>query len=131
MTKAGTSFNVKEKAMIRRKEECAIENREKMRDGNGTIEITNLISGPEELYNKGRLFSKVTSSKGCSIGYHVHANDSELFYFMKGTAKYNDNGQVKTVSAGDVAICPAGSGHGVENDGEDPVEIIAVIVYAD
>ena len=117
--------------MIRKKEECAIENREKMRDGNGVIEITNLISGPEELCNKGRLFSKITVRSGCSIGYHVHEKDSELFYFIKGTAKYNDNGEVKTVSAGDVAICPAGSGHGVENDGDETVEIIAVIVYAD
>ena len=116
--------------MIRKENECSIEYREKMRDGNGTIEITNLVTGPEELCNKGRLFSKITVKSGCSIGYHIHENDSELFYFLKGTAKYNDNGEVKTVKAGDVAICPAGSGHGIENDGSDPVELIAVIVYA-
>ena len=116
--------------MIRKKEECPVENREKMRDGNGIINITNLITGPEELCGKGRLFSKITVNKGCSIGYHIHENDSELFYFLKGTAKYNDNGDIKTVSAGDVAICPPGSGHGVENDSDEPVEFVAVIVYA-
>ncbi|MBR6159300.1 MAG: cupin domain-containing protein [Lachnospiraceae bacterium] len=116
--------------MIRKKEDCAIEYREKMRDGNGTIEITNFITGPAELCEKGRLFSKITVKSGCSIGYHVHEKDSELFYFLKGNAKYNDNGTIKDVCAGDVAICPAGCGHGVENAGDETVEIIAVIVYA-
>ena len=117
--------------MIRKKDECKIEYREKMRDGNGTVEITNLITDPSELYDKGRLFSKITLKSGCSIGYHIHENDSELFYFLKGTAKYNDNGEVKPVSAGDVAICPAGSGHGVVNDSDEAVEFVALIVYAD
>ena len=117
--------------MIRKKEDCDIKYREKMRDGKGTIEITDFIKDPSELCNKGRLFSKITVKSGCSIGYHIHEEDSELFYFLKGTAKYNDNGDIKTVCAGDVAICPAGSGHGVENDGSETVEMIAVIVYAD
>lgn len=117
--------------MIRKKEDCGIEYREKMRDGMGTIEITSFINGPEELCNKGRLFSRITVKSGCSIGYHVHENDSELFYFLSGTAKYNDNGEIKTVTAGDIAICPAGTGHGIENDSDEPVELIALIVYAD
>ena len=117
--------------MIRKKEECKVDYREKMRDGNGTVEITNLIIDPKELYNKGRLFSKITLKPGCSIGFHVHENDSELFYFLNDGAQYNDNGEIKPVFAGDVAICPAGTGHGVINDSDKTVEFIAVIVYAD
>ena len=117
--------------MIRKKEDCNIVYRENMRDGKGTIEITDFINDPSELCNKGRLFSRITIKSGCSIGYHIHEKDSEIFYFLKGTANYNDNGEIKTVHAGDVAICPAGSGHGVENAGEEPVEMIAVIVYAE
>ena len=117
--------------MVRREDECKKDYREKMRDGNGTVEITNFITGPEELCGKGRLFSRIVLKSGTSIGYHVHEKDSELFYFLKGRAKYNDNGEVVDVCAGDVAICPAGSGHGVENAGEETVEMIAVIVYAD
>ena len=49
--------------MIRRKDECKIEYREKMRDGNGTVRLTSLIAGPEELNNKGRLFSRITLKK--------------------------------------------------------------------
>ena len=117
--------------MIRSKDECKIEYREHMRDGKGTVEITNFIEGPEELCGKGRLFSKITLKPGCSIGFHIHENDSELFYIMKGTAEYNDNGEIRTVSAGDVTICPAGTGHGIENKGEETVELVAVIVYAE
>ena len=117
------------KKMIRGVRDCRIEYREHMRGGDGVVVITNYINGPEELNGKGRLFAKITLNPGCSIGYHVHEGDSELFYIMKGTAEYNDNGQVRTVTAGDVTICPAGEGHGIANKTEDIVELTAVIVY--
>ena len=116
--------------MIRTKDECKIEYREHMRDGAGTVEITNFINGPEDLCDKGRLFSKITLKSGCSIGYHVHEKDSELFYIIKGEAQYNDNGTLKTVREGDVMICPAGTGHGIENNTDETVEFVAIIVYA-
>ena len=115
--------------MIRRKDECSIEYREHMRDGDGTVMLTSFISGPEELCGKGRLFSKLTLNPGCGVGYHVHEKDSELFYIMKGTAEYSDNGTPVTVSEGDVMICPVGQGHSITNRTDEIVEVIAVIVY--
>ena len=117
--------------MIRKQGECKAETREHMRDGDGTVELISLIEGSEELNNKGRLFSRILLKSGCSIGYHVHEKDSEIFYILKGTAEYNDNGETVTVSAGDVTICPAGTGHGIANKTDETVELIAVIVYAD
>ena len=116
--------------MIRKASECEIVYREHMRDGDGTVQLTNLITSPEEMNEKGRLFSKITLQPGTSIGYHMHENDTELFYFICGTGEYNDNGELKTVHAGDVAICPAGTSHGIANKGEEVLELIAVIVYA-
>lgn len=115
--------------MIRKAEECQKEYREHMRGGDGTVEITNFAT-PAELNDKGRLFAKITLNPGCSIGYHVHEKDSELFYIMKGTAEYNDGGETRTVSAGDITVCPAGTGHGIANKGEEAVELTAVILYA-
>ena len=115
--------------MIRKATECNKEYRENMRGGNGTVEITNFAT-PSELNDKGRLFANITLKPGCSIGYHVHEKDSELFYLIKGTALYNDNGTECTLSAGDVMICPAGTGHSIANIGEEDVELCAVIVYA-
>ena len=116
--------------MIRRKEECTVEYREKMRGGDGVTKVTSLISGPEELNCKGRLFSRITLEPGSSIGYHIHEKDAELFYFLTGTGTYSDNGTVVDVRAGDVAICETGHGHGITNTGKDVLEFVAVIVYA-
>ena len=115
--------------MIRKPEEFRIEYKEHMRDGDGTVQLTHFITGPEELNGKGRLFSKITLNPGCSIGYHVHEADAELFYILKGTAEYNDAGEIRTVTAGDVTICPAGTGHGIANKTDEVVELVAVIVY--
>ena len=115
--------------MIKKAADLKPEYREHMRGGNGTVELTSFAT-PEELNNKGRLFANVTLKPGCGIGYHVHETDSELFYLMKGQVLYNDNGVECTLSAGDVMICPAGTGHAVSNIGEETAEICAVIVYA-
>ena len=116
--------------MIRKPEEFRIEYKEHMRDGDGTVQLTHFITGPEELNGKGRLFAKITLNPGCSIGYHVHEADAELFYILKGTAEYNDAGEIRTVKAGDVTICPTGTGHGIANKTDEVVELVAVIVYA-
>ena len=115
--------------MIRKAADCKKVYNEKMRGGNGIVEITNFAT-PEELNNKGRLFANITLKPGCSIGFHMHENESELFYVMKGEVLYNDNGTEYVMSAGDVMLCPAGSGHAVANNGEETAELCAVIIYA-
>jgi len=116
--------------MIRRASECSVEYKEHMREGDGTIELMSFIGSPAELYEKGRLFSKITVKPGCSIGYHVHEGESELFYFIRGNGIYSDNGTRVPVSAGDVAICPAGEGHSIANESDEVLELVALIVYA-
>lgn len=115
--------------MIKKAADMQTEYRPNMRDGNGTVELISFAT-PEELNDKGRLFANITLKPGCSIGYHVHEADSELFYLMKGQVLYNDNGTEHTLTAGDVMICPAGTGHSIANNGEEDAEVIAVIVYA-
>lgn len=114
--------------MIRKAEECKVEYREHMREGNGTVQITNFCNAAE-LNDKGRLFGKITLNPGCSIGYHVHEKDTELFYIIKGTAVYSDAGEEKVVTAGDVTICPTGTGHSIANNSDEVVELVALIVY--
>ena len=115
--------------MIKKANELNIAYREHMRDGDGTVKLTHFIDSPAELNEKGRLFSLLTLEPGCGIGFHVHEHDAELFYIVKGTAQYNDNGEIKTVSAGDVTICPTGTGHGITNVSDEVCEFVAVIVY--
>ena len=115
--------------MIRKAADCKKVFNEKMRGGNGTVAITNFAT-PDELNNKGRLFANITLPPGCGIGFHTHEGESELFYVMKGEVLYNDNGTECICTAGDVMVCPAGSGHAVTNNGEETAELCAVILYA-
>ena len=115
--------------MIRKANECSVKINEHMRGGDGSVRITDFISGPEELLGKGRLFSRITLEPGCSIGYHIHENESELFYIIKGSAVYNDGGEEINVSAGDVTIVEPGNGHGIANRTDETCELVALILY--
>ena len=115
--------------MIKNFADFKTEERANMRGGDGVVTVTSFVSA-EELNNKGRLFGKIVLKPGCGIGFHVHETDSELFYIMKGTATYDDNGVKTTVTAGNVTLTPAGTGHSIKNEGEEDVELIALIVYA-
>ena len=115
--------------MIRKNEEFKAELRENMRGGEGVVEITNFVT-PDVLNDKGRLFGTIVLKPGCGIGYHIHENDTELFYVLEGKAVYSDNGETKEIVKGDLAICPAGTGHSVKNEGNEDVVLMALIVYA-
>jgi mannose-6-phosphate isomerase-like protein (cupin superfamily) len=115
--------------MIRRSAEKEVLIRQRLFDGLGSVMVRNLLNGPEEMYDKGRVFAHSTLEPGCSIGYHVHQGESETYYFISGTGEFNDNGEIKTVYAGDVTFTAAGEGHGVKNIGTDPLEFIALILY--
>ena len=112
--------------MITRVNEQSKSVREYMRGGKKHVELTALS---KELPENARLFSKLVLVPGASIGYHVHEKDTELFYILKGTAVYSDAGEEKIVSAGDVTICPTGTGHSIANNSDEVVELIALIVY--
>jgi quercetin dioxygenase-like cupin family protein len=114
--------------MIRKAQDCKVEYREHMRDGDGTVKLTSFIAGPEELNDKGRLFSRITLEPGCSIGFHIHDKDAELFYIIKGTAEYNDNGVTRMVKAGDSTWTPDGSSHGLVNTGDTDLTFMALII---
>ena len=100
-----------------------------MRGGEGDVRIRNVLT-EAELNGKGRLFGTITLEPGCSIGYHVHEGDSEIFYVLEGTPVYNDGGAERQVSPGDVLICPEGTGHALSNPTEKTAVVMALIVYA-
>jgi len=111
--------------MIYRKCEHVSEARENMRGGDGAAKLTALAPDlPENL----RLFSEIRLDPGCSIGYHVHENETELFYFISGSGVVMDGEDEIKISAGDTMATPSGSGHSVKNDGAGPLVFVAVIV---
>ena len=114
--------------MIIRKEERITQRFENMRGGEGYVKGTPILS-PETIYNKGRLFSHMVLEKNCEIGWHVHQGEGEAYYILKGEAQCNDNGEIVTLKAGDAHFCYDGNGHGIKNVKDEPMEMIALVIY--
>ncbi|MDD3251708.1 MAG: cupin domain-containing protein [Lachnospiraceae bacterium] len=117
--------------MIRRNDEINKIRKPSPFQGLGEITVRELLNGPEEMYHQGRVFAHTTVYPGSAIGYHIHDRESETYYILSGKAKYNDNGSEVILHPGDVAFTGTGEGHGIEAMGEEPVEMIALILYLD
>lgn len=114
--------------MLRKASENEVKLMENMRGGPGTTRITHLATA-DELNQKGRMFARVTLVPDAGIGWHVHENESEIFYFLKGQATVNDNGTEITALPGDVTVTASGFGHSVTNRSDEDLEFIALIVF--
>ncbi|MCQ2536262.1 MAG: cupin domain-containing protein [Lachnospiraceae bacterium] len=115
--------------MVKKSNELEKEYIENMHGGDGTIEITYFGKSPELNY-RGKFFARVLVRPGCSIGFHTHNEDSEVIMVESGTLKYSDNGKEMMLCAGDVTICPSGTGHSMTNAGSDDLVLIATVIYA-
>jgi len=115
--------------MIRKSDDKLVEVVNQPFDGEGSITVRSILNSPEEMNNKGRIFAHTTLQPGCSVGFHIHKGESETYYILQGKGEFNDNGVMKTVSTGDITFTPAEQGHGIKNIGNEPLEIIALILY--
>lgn len=115
--------------MIKRHYELKKETIPKLKSGNGTIQLIDILS-LNEMEHKGRLFAVTVIPPGCSIGSHAHKGDFETYYILNGKAEVNDSGKVCEVGPGDVTICEDGSFHSIKNIGEANLEYIALILYS-
>ena len=112
--------------MIRYADQMTSEERANMRGGDGTVIMTPAFHAGD-YQSEFRVFARMTIPVGASVGYHEHHKEEELYYFLSGTAEYNDNGEIHTVNAGDATVTRSGQGHAVRNIGNSSVEILAVI----
>jgi mannose-6-phosphate isomerase-like protein (cupin superfamily) len=113
--------------MIKRSADMEREVRERMREGKGTIEILHLFR-KEELRGKTRLFARLRLPRGSSIGYHLHEGEEELFYILSGAGLVTEQGVTSRVGPGDAVLTGGGGGHSIENQDDEPLELIAAIL---
>ena len=116
--------------MIRRSSEKETVRKPAPFNGVGEITVRSILNGDPEMEHKGRVFGHTTVYPGSEIGFHIHNGDSETYYILSGRGRYNDNGTIVEVGAGDVTYCAPGEGYGLACIGEEPVEMIALILYA-
>ena len=98
--------------------------------GNGLIELKEL-STKEQMYDHCRLFAHVTIQPGNSIGIHSHNDETEFYYILKGYPTFYDNGTNVTLNPGDCTMTGFGDSHGLINNTDEPVEMIALIPTKD
>ena len=115
--------------MIRKNEQKISERKPAPFGGKNEITVRSLLNGEEEMYGKGRVFAHTTVYPGSAIGYHVHQNESETYYILSGRGLLNDTGTISEVGPGDVTFTGTGEGHSIEAIGDEPVEMIALILY--
>ena len=113
--------------MIITDDKRVLKTRDEMRGGTGTVYIKDVCS-KEDLYEKGRLYSTMCLKQNCSVGYHTHEDEKEIFVIIKGQAIYNDDGNEYPVKEGDVMICEDGHGHGIKNVEAEDCELMALII---
>ena len=111
--------------MVYEKSAMTAEERPNMRGGSGTVKMVKLV---KDLPEKARLFNRIVLEKGVSIGEHTHEGETEMFYFISGRGRALDDGVWRDVGPGDAMATPSGHSHGVENTGDEPLVIAAVIV---
>ena len=108
-------------------QELPQEQRPNMRGGDGTVLLSPAFTAGDYAAPL-RLFSRITLPAGASIGYHVHEQEEEFFYFLSGTGILDDNGTPVAVKGGDSTVTRSGEGHALRNTGNEPLELLAVIV---
>ena len=110
--------------MIKTKEEVRVvtENNEQ-----GKVKMfLSQLSDFDGVGEKIRMYAHARLKPGEEVGFHVHKNESELYYILSGKALYDDNGTKIEIEAGTVTHTPPGSGHGITNIGQEMLEFMAL-----
>lgn len=112
--------------MIKRANSMVSEFCEREQGGKGTVEIMHIYK-PEELSGNSKLCAVIKINPGCSIGYHQHVGEEEVFFVIHGEALIVDDGVNEVIGAGDSHLIKSGSYHSIENIGTGLLEVVALI----
>ncbi|MDR3356270.1 MAG: cupin domain-containing protein [Spirochaetaceae bacterium] len=104
----------------------AVEDKERVRGGEGRVRFTHLVR--EGAAGRVKLFSELRLPPGASIGWHRHDGEAEYYVFIEGTGIVNDDGKDCAVGPGDVTVTGSGCSHSLRNDGSIDLVLYALIV---
>ena len=110
--------------MIRYQKDMASIIHHKLREGEGDTCMTPLF---EEHIPHIRILAVITLEPGCSIGAHLHENESEAFYILEGEPTILNDGEYITLHPGDAHLCRNGDKHSLMNRSDKPIRVLAII----
>ena len=100
---------------------------EKPHGGEGSIHISRIVSQNDKIEGID-LFARVTVQPKSTIAYHLHKDESEVYYILRGKGIFLDHGEQRVpVEAGDFCMIRKGQGHGMENPYDEEIEMIALV----
>jgi len=114
--------------VITRRTEMLVTEHSERFGGKGLLRNTHFLK-QEDATGAGRLFSRSVLAPGCSVGWHKHEGEGEVYFVLSGTAKVSDNGEEMLLHPGDALWTKSGESHFIENVGERDLEYIALILY--
>ncbi len=70
--------------------------------------------------------AEMTVEPGCSVGgpENYHAESDQWLFVVDGTGLATVDGEDERIEAGDLLRIEAGERHGIENDGDEPLETV-------
>jgi mannose-6-phosphate isomerase-like protein (cupin superfamily) len=105
-----------------------VEQREKVRDGEGIITFTHCVEGKGAVQKNTAMFAEMVLPPGASVGYHTHQEETEFYVFLEGSGLVSDNGKEIPVKPGDTLITGDGASHSLTNNGTVPLKLLAAII---
>ena len=113
--------------MIRKDNNLESEVRAEIRGGKGSVTFRHFFK-KDEIKAKCRLCSRLILPPGASIGMHKHEAEDELFIIERGVGILDDGRNKIKVEPGDAMLTGNGESHSISNAGNEPLELIAVIM---
>ena len=98
-----------------------------MRGGNGSVTIRHYFDKADFKANM-RLCAHMTLPPESSIGLHAHETEDEVYIVLRGTGILDDTRTRTRVNSGDAILTGRGESHSIRNDGNENMEIIAMIM---
>ncbi len=81
-------------------------------------------SGPKYLFNEEKFSGGVAYlNPSDEIKEHVHVDEAEVFYFIKGTPQFLINNEVIKVEEGDGILVFPEEKHGIKNNTDETIKI--------
>ena len=112
--------------MIRQADDRKMEVRDRMREGPGSVTIRHFFE-KSDFTAPVRLCAQLTLPAGAGIGMHTHTGEDEIYIVTRGSGLLDDGKQKSRVKAGDSVLTGKGASHAITNEGNEPLELIAVI----
>lgn len=83
------------------------------------------LVGKEETGTPGVVMNVADFPPNSSHEIHRHANAHEIWYLVRGSAVLLHDGEPIPITAGEVAVHPAGEWHGVVNDTDEVITAVS------